>query len=480
MANQEHLKILAKGVDAWNRWRKENSDVLPDLRLAYLEDAMLLEADFSKTDFSGADLSRANASAANFSKAKLHEADLRRANLTSANLEGANLTDCYMWGVNLAKAYLKDADLSRATLIQAELQSANLTGASLAEAELTKANLRSATCSRADLTGADLSETNLSGTDFSGADLSEADLRRADLSGANLPATDLTEANFCEAIILVTRFSSKNALNDLKFELTQDQLIGCIFDDEQSTSRAKIRTETKAKQTQTTNDVIRVRFSDGDWSPYDFSMFYMALHVSINRLQYLLTTEEEEQTEISRRLSGPCYPENKDTIRVTAFSMQSEGWMELAYLVIGLFGEEPVQVLLPAAGALSLAYGVMKVRTEWHTGNKLKAEARLTNAQANNERLRFAQTVDTPQPQPPALITDDLAPNWREIAEPMSVPESELKAVADSFPAKSDAVRKDMPGNILQAIAPLRHIAAWMERKGMTAWFEVQKRQPKN
>ena len=40
MANEEHLKILKQGVEAWNSWRAENPDVVPDLE----------EADFSQVD----------------------------------------------------------------------------------------------------------------------------------------------------------------------------------------------------------------------------------------------------------------------------------------------------------------------------------------------------------------------------------------------------------------------------------------------
>ena len=33
MANEEQLRILKKeGVEAWNRWREDNSDIVPDLR----------------------------------------------------------------------------------------------------------------------------------------------------------------------------------------------------------------------------------------------------------------------------------------------------------------------------------------------------------------------------------------------------------------------------------------------------------------
>ena len=31
MANDEHVALLKKGVDAWNEWRGENPDIRPDL-----------------------------------------------------------------------------------------------------------------------------------------------------------------------------------------------------------------------------------------------------------------------------------------------------------------------------------------------------------------------------------------------------------------------------------------------------------------
>jgi Pentapeptide repeats (8 copies) len=59
VANDEHVAMLRKGVDAWNAWRHESPDILPDLR--------------------GADLSEAN----------LSTADLSDANLIQTNLNGA-------------------------------------------------------------------------------------------------------------------------------------------------------------------------------------------------------------------------------------------------------------------------------------------------------------------------------------------------------------------------------------------------------
>jgi hypothetical protein len=67
MANKEHLDILAKRVEAWNKWRKGSVDVFPDLRYADLEDADLGGADLEDADLGGADLEDANFSGANSS-----------------------------------------------------------------------------------------------------------------------------------------------------------------------------------------------------------------------------------------------------------------------------------------------------------------------------------------------------------------------------------------------------------------------------
>ena len=44
MANEEHLRIIKQGVEAWNRWRKENLEIMPDLSKANLNGANLRRA----------------------------------------------------------------------------------------------------------------------------------------------------------------------------------------------------------------------------------------------------------------------------------------------------------------------------------------------------------------------------------------------------------------------------------------------------
>lgn len=146
MANEEHLKILGKGANIWNKWREENSDIKPNL--------------------SGA--------------------DLRGADLRGADLRGANL-----WLANLTGANLNEANLTRA----------DLTGAILSRADLNRANLSGAEIIQVDLTGADLSEVDLSGALLFQANLSGADLRGAHLEVANFVETRLEGANLSNSRI---------------------------------------------------------------------------------------------------------------------------------------------------------------------------------------------------------------------------------------------------------------------------------------
>jgi uncharacterized protein YjbI with pentapeptide repeats len=96
MANQEHLEILKQGVDTWNKWRKENIDIQPDL---------------SRANLFGIYLNKAN-----LSNAILANAHLEGANLSEAHLEGANLKKAYLHGINLSNAHLEGANISEARM----------------------------------------------------------------------------------------------------------------------------------------------------------------------------------------------------------------------------------------------------------------------------------------------------------------------------------------------------------------------------
>jgi hypothetical protein len=154
MANPEHIKILKQGVETWNKWRKENPDVLPDL-----SDAELIGVNLSHVDLHGANLSctvfykadlvnkvfyGTDLSEANLSEANLCASGLIRANLSEANLIGANLSGCELCGANLKGANLTSSNLMLADLRMANLQNADLCVCCLAGTDLSEAILTGA------------------------------------------------------------------------------------------------------------------------------------------------------------------------------------------------------------------------------------------------------------------------------------------------------------------------------------------------
>lgn len=63
MANPEHLSILKQGVEAWNEWRSQFTNIKVDLS----------ECNLSGMNLKGANLSEINLSKADLSEAKLSE-----------------------------------------------------------------------------------------------------------------------------------------------------------------------------------------------------------------------------------------------------------------------------------------------------------------------------------------------------------------------------------------------------------------------
>jgi hypothetical protein len=116
MANPEHLKILKEGVVVWNKWRKENPHIQPDLIRANLSEAYLVAADLSGV---------------NLSMATLSKADLSMADLDGANMRRANADDVCFFFTNLEKANLEETNLSFCMLCESNLTGAVLTGAKL-------------------------------------------------------------------------------------------------------------------------------------------------------------------------------------------------------------------------------------------------------------------------------------------------------------------------------------------------------------
>ena len=207
MANPEHVKILKQGFKVWNKWKKDNPEVRPDLSGAKLIGAKLFETELIEADLRGAELIGADLRGANLNRANLNRANLNRANLSGAKLSGANLSGAELIGAKLFATELIEADLRGADLIGADLRGAKLHGAKLIEADIRGAKLSGADLSEADLFEAKLFEVELIEANLSGAKLLEVKLSGAKLFRAKLFEAKLRGANFKNAYLGYTSFS---------------------------------------------------------------------------------------------------------------------------------------------------------------------------------------------------------------------------------------------------------------------------------
>jgi len=79
MANHDHLEKIKKGVDIWNKWRRENPMIVADLRNANLD-----HMDFRDIQLSVVDLSGASLRGGDFGRSVLYMADLSNANFSGS------------------------------------------------------------------------------------------------------------------------------------------------------------------------------------------------------------------------------------------------------------------------------------------------------------------------------------------------------------------------------------------------------------
>jgi len=133
VANEEHLAILRRGVDAWNVWRRKTGILHPDLSEVDLRSMDLTSADLTGTHLTGAflndaKLNNAELTGADLTRASLYGTHVYDANLTDVNLSNANLTNVNLIGANLTRADLSNANLTHAQLVRTDLQDAILNG----------------------------------------------------------------------------------------------------------------------------------------------------------------------------------------------------------------------------------------------------------------------------------------------------------------------------------------------------------------
>ncbi len=186
MADSNILDILDQGVEAWNKWRKENPGNVVDLSKVNLSGARLANADLSNANLSRADLSGADLRCADLNKANLDRACMSKVWLNDANLSNSRLFRANLDEARAMKVALNGAFLAESNLFRANFAESNISNAMLNAANLVWADLRGAILRNSDLTAAIMSGANLSEVIFTGSNLSEVNLVDANLESADL------------------------------------------------------------------------------------------------------------------------------------------------------------------------------------------------------------------------------------------------------------------------------------------------------
>jgi hypothetical protein len=126
MANPEHVEILKQGVEVWNKWRKENPKIEPDLSNSDLKNYNLQRANLrwtilAETNLMGMNLSFIDFNHSDLTGSNLNECDLSFSNLDDtcfkyAKLNQANLSLSQLWGSEFTRTQLNQTNFDRVTI----------------------------------------------------------------------------------------------------------------------------------------------------------------------------------------------------------------------------------------------------------------------------------------------------------------------------------------------------------------------------
>lgn len=237
MTNSFYLKLLESGKDAWNQWRTENSEIIPDL-----EESTLINKEFGGYNLRNVNLRKASLQGSNFTNADLTSANLERTHLSGADfsnavLDYANLNNSVVGNPEIKKSdfwrieryegddlvnvkwaplendetmhfseFVRYSDIPDKEFekwrqhIMGTLNEDNYNPAIFKNANLKSANLEKLIADKSDFSNANLKRSNLFNSRlqlaiFHSADLTHSDLRKADFAGADIFEATLGSAD---------------------------------------------------------------------------------------------------------------------------------------------------------------------------------------------------------------------------------------------------------------------------------------------
>ena len=191
---RSHLELLKQGVEAWNLWRSQHPDVIPQLdNVNFSPGQPVLTDDGRPTrKLHGFDFSRAS-----MRGAKLWHLHLTEIDFKGADLHNASFANSILIRANFSDSHIDDADLMGADMSHVVADGITAFGvrgphtlrnASLQRAFFRRANLRQVDFGGANLRGANLIEANLVEANLANANLTDAILQAATLVGTNVEA----------------------------------------------------------------------------------------------------------------------------------------------------------------------------------------------------------------------------------------------------------------------------------------------------
>jgi hypothetical protein len=260
LANPEHLAKLKEGIDLWNKWRKQDRELQPNLRSASLVGADLMAADLTGSNLRGANLSGANLIGAKLNGANLKGAQFKGADLRGADLCGSTSVGADFFGASLVDADLMGADLSRANfrtanLMRADLSLANLVGAKLAGATMINTSLEEANLTACSVFGVSVWNVNLEGAIQSNLVITppdESPIQVDNLEVAqfiylllnNKKIRSVIDTITSKVVLILGRFTPERiaVLEAIRAELRKRDYLPVLFDFEKPSSRTTVET----------------------------------------------------------------------------------------------------------------------------------------------------------------------------------------------------------------------------------------------
>ncbi len=268
MADKEHLKIFLTSVNAWNKWRKANPKIRPDLSDYEFENLKRNKVILSNAVLKGAAFRQVSFRGAKFTNSHMRDCVFERSVLTNADFSHADLRGSHFYSLTLESVEFHDADLRGAQLNQGvlitneQLSRAKTDNTTVVEGPIydksnNQVQVDDATHDhsadsvsaeeglilsdeftvlkgneiveilergvdywndwrnknpdiRPDLSGIDLTTFNLRGIDFSNMQLAQVNLSGVDLVRADLHEANLNKANIEKADLSSTNLSSAN------------------------------------------------------------------------------------------------------------------------------------------------------------------------------------------------------------------------------------------------------------------------------